>query len=70
MKHFKELRESRKKGMPPGEHVFDTKINRIQIMVHKVKNKFVLYVDGDKLDEYPNLNTAKKAGVEFVKVST
>ena len=70
MKHIKELRESRKKGMPPGEHVFDTKINRVQIMVHKVKNKFVLYVDGDKLDEYPNLNTAKKAGVEFVKVST
>ena len=36
-------------------------------MVHKDKNKFALYIDKEKLDDYPNLNMAKKAGMEFVK---
>ena len=53
--------------MPPGEHVFDTKIAGISVMVHKIKNKFVTYVDNDKLDTFRDLNTAKKAGAEFVK---
>jgi hypothetical protein len=64
MKNFKEMR---KKGMPPGEHVFDTKINRVHLMVHKEKGKFVTYVDKEKLDTYPNLAMAKKAGQEFIK---
>ena len=45
MKTFTEIREKRKKGMPPGEHIFDTKIKGIHVMVHKEKNKFVTYVD-------------------------
>lgn len=64
MKNFKEMR---KKGMPPGEHVYDTKINRVHLMVHKEKGKFVTYVDMDKLDSYTNLAMAKKAGQEFIK---
>ena len=67
MKTFSELREARRKKMPPGEHVFDTKIKGIEVMVHKEKGKFVVYVDGDKLDVFRDLNSAKKAGSEFVK---
>lgn len=67
MKTFRDIREARSKGMPPGDHVFDKKVSGVQIMVHKEKNKFVTYVDGDKLDDYKDLNTAKKAGMEFVK---
>jgi|TARA_B110000902_G_scaffold262712_1_gene340155 hypothetical protein len=66
MKKFSEIREAKKK-MPPGEHVFDTKISGISVMVHKIKNKFVTYVDNDKLDTFRDLNTAKRAGAEFVK---
>ena len=36
-------------------------------MVHKDKGKFVLYIDREKLDTYRDLNSAKKAGMEFVK---
>ncbi|OUT94625.1 MAG: hypothetical protein CBB96_05535 [Gammaproteobacteria bacterium TMED36] len=67
MKKFKQLREAKKKRMPPGDHVYDKKISGVEVMVHKEKGKFVLYIDGDKLDDFPNLNTAKKAGDEFVK---
>lgn len=67
MKTFSELREARKGKMPPGEHAFDTKVKGTQIMVHKLKGKFDLYIDGDKLDSYRDLNSAKKAGMEFVK---
>jgi hypothetical protein len=67
MKTFTEIREKRKKGMPPGEHIFDTKIKGIHVMVHKEKNKFVTYVDMEKLDTFRDLNSAKKAGAEFVK---
>lgn len=67
MKTFSELREAAKKGMPPGEHVYDAKVKGVDVMVHKEKNKFVLYIDGDKLDSFRDLNSAKKAGVEFIK---
>lgn len=64
---FSQFREAMKKGMPSGDHVFDKKIKGVEVMIHKEKNKFVLYIDRDKLDEFPNLNMAKKAGMEFVK---
>jgi hypothetical protein len=67
MKTFLEIREAMRKDMPPGEHVFDTKIKGIEVMVHKEKGKFTTYVDREKLDTYPNLNIAKKAGIEYVK---
>jgi len=37
MKTFLQLREAMKKGMPPGEHVFDTKMKGVKIMIHKIK---------------------------------
>ena len=67
MKTFLQIREKRIIKMPPGEHVFDTKVKGIEVMVHKEKNKFVTYVDMEKLDTFRDLNSAKKAGLEFVK---
>lgn len=67
MQTFSELREAMKKGMPPGQHVFDKKVKGIMVMVHKEKGKFVTYVDGDKLDTYRTQKEAEKAGMEFVK---
>lgn len=64
---FKELREKRSRGMPPGQHVYDKKVKGITVMVHKEKNMFVTYVDGDKLDSFKDLRSAQKAGHEFVK---
>ena len=37
MKTFVQIREAMKKGMPPGKHVFDKKVGKIEVMVHKEK---------------------------------
>jgi len=63
MKQFNELRRK----MPPGEHVSDFKVDRVPVMVHKDKGKFVAYVDGDKLDVYKSQKEAEKAATQFVK---
>ena len=63
MKLFTELR----KKMPPGEHISDFKVNRISVMIHKDKGKFVAYVDGDRLDAYKSQKEAEKAATQFVK---
>ena len=63
MKLFTELRNK----MPPGEHISDFKVNRISVMIHKDKGKFVAYVDGDKLDVYKSQKEAEKAATQFVK---
>lgn len=63
MKLFTELRNK----MPPGEHLSDFKVDKIQVMVHKDKGKFVAYVDGDKLDTYRSQSEAEKAATQFVK---
>jgi hypothetical protein len=63
MKLFTELR----KKMPPGEHVSDFKVDRIPVMVHKDKGKFIAYVDGDRLDAYISQKDAEKAATQFVK---
>ena len=48
MKQFNELRQK----MPPGEHIKDFKVDRIPVMIHKEKGKFVAYVDGDEWVEF------------------
>lgn len=63
MKTFKELREAK---MPPGKQVFGKKIKGVDVMVHKQGNKFVAYVDGDKLDTYNSQKEAEKMAKEFV----
>ena len=52
MKSFVQIREATKKGMPPGEHVYDGKVGKHKIMIHKEKNKFVAYIDMEKLDTF------------------
>jgi len=68
---FQELREKKIKGMPPGEHVFGPKkMNGRSVMVHKTdEGMFCLYIDNEKLDEYPTLARAKKSAEEFVKAA-
>jgi len=66
MKTFKQLREAKGK-MPPGEHVFDKKVNRHSVMVHKDGKGFTVYIDGDKLDTYRSQKEAEKMGVAFAK---
>lgn len=67
MKTFVGLREAMRKGMPPGEHVFDTKVRGVEVMVHKEKGKFVTYIDREKLDSYNSLKAAKIAAMAFLK---
>lgn len=55
--------------MPPGQHVFDTKVKGTEIMIHKHRGKYQLYIDGEKLDDFSKMDAAKKAGTEFVKAA-
>jgi hypothetical protein len=52
--------------MPKGEHVFGKKTKGFSIMVHKDQDRYVTYVDGDRLDDYETQKEAEKAGLEFV----
>ena len=45
---FRHLREKMSKGMPPGEHVYDKKINGVTLMIHKEKGKFITYIDNER----------------------
>ena len=36
-------------------------------MIHKEKNQFVTYIDGDRLDAYRSQREAEKAATEFMK---
>jgi len=64
MKTFQQIRE---KKMPAGQHVFDKKVNRHTVMVHKDNKGFSVYIDGDKLDTFRNQKEAEKAGIAFAK---
>jgi len=67
MKTYKQLRETMEKGMPPGVHVYDKKFGKIQLMIHKEKNLFSVYIDGEKLDSYKTQKEAEQMGKEFIK---
>lgn len=64
MKTFQQIRE---KKMPAGQHVFDKKVNRHSVMVHKDNKGFSVYIDGDKLDTFKSQKEAEKAGIAFAK---
>jgi hypothetical protein len=64
MKTFQQIRE---KKMPAGQHVFDKKVNRHTVMVHKDNKGFSVYIDGDKLDTFKSQKEAEKAGIAFAK---
>jgi len=67
MKTFDQIRELTGRK-PEGQVVVNKKVGRIQIMVHKERNGFVAYVDGDRLDIYRSKAEAEKAATEFIKV--
>ena len=66
MKSFTQIREKTSK-MPPGEHVFDKKVGKVKVMVHKTNKGFDVYVDGDKLDTYRSKSEAQRMGIQFAK---
>jgi hypothetical protein len=66
MKTFLQLRELTGRK-PIGKPVFDKKINRVPVKIHNEKNKFVVYIDGDRLDAYNSQKEAEKAAIEFMK---
>jgi hypothetical protein len=66
MKTFTQLRELTGRK-PEGNPLVDKRVGRIKIKVHKERNGYVAYVDGDRLDSYRSKNEAEKAATEFVK---
>ena len=66
MKTFSQIRELAGRK-PQGQMVFNKKIKGVKVMVHKERNGFVAYVDGDRLDSYKSSKEAEKAATEFVK---
>ena len=66
MKTFLQLRELTGRK-PIGKPVFDKKINRIPVKIHKENNMFVVYIDGDRLDTYKSQAEAEKSAKEFMK---
>ena len=66
MKTFSQLRELTGRK-PIGKAVFDKKINRIPVKIHKEKNMFIVYIDGDRLDAYKSQAEAEKSAKEFMK---
>jgi|TARA_Y100000389_G_C17451818_1_gene515395 hypothetical protein len=66
MKDFSQLRELAGRK-PKGRKVYDKKVKGISVVVHSDQNKFVTYVDGDRLDAYRSQREAEKAGLEFIK---
>ena len=66
MKTFLELRELTGRR-PERKIVFDKKIKGVKVMIHKERNGFVAYIDGDRLDVYKSQREAEKAASEFMK---
>ncbi len=66
MKTFLQLRELAGRH-PAGKMVFNKKIKGVKVMIHKEKNQFVTYIDGDRLDAYRSQREAEKAATEFMK---
>lgn len=68
MKTFKSLRESLDRK-PSGKKVYDQKMGKHKVLIHDEAAGYVVYIDGDRLDDYDDLSAAKKAAAEFVKMN-
>ena len=66
MIEFKTLRELAGRK-PSGQVVMNKKIDRIPVKITKEMNKFVVYIDNDRLDAYRTQREAEKMAKEFVK---
>ena len=58
VKNFKEFRE---------QVTYNKSINKVPVKIQKTGNKFIAYVDGDKLDTYRSEAEALKMAKEFIK---
>ena len=66
MKTFLDLRELTGRK-PEGKIVFNKKMKGVKVVIHKERNGFVTYIDGDRLDWYRSQREAEKAASEFMK---
>lgn len=66
MKTFTQLREKLDRH-PSGQMVFNKKIDRVPVMIHKEVSGYVVYIDGDRLDSYKTQREAEKSATQFVK---
>ena len=66
MKTFRQLREKLNR-QPSGQMVFNKKMDRIPVSIHKEKSGFVVYIDGDRLDAYKTQKEAEKMAKQCVK---
>tara|TARA_B100000900_G_C20510874_1_gene687926 strand:- start:303 stop:515 length:213 start_codon:yes stop_codon:yes gene_type:complete len=66
MKQFVQLRELAGRK-PSGSVIFNKKIDRVPVKITKEMNKFVVYIDNDRLDAYRTQREAEKMAKEFVK---
>lgn len=66
MKTFVQLRELAGRK-PTGDIIFNKKIDRIPVKITKEMNRFVVYIDNDRLDAYRSQREAEKMAKEFVK---
>ena len=66
MKTFLDLRELAGRK-PEGKIVFNKKMKGVKVVIHKERNGFVAYNDGDRLDVYRSQREAEKAASEFMK---
>tara|TARA_B100000941_G_C28397686_1_gene496307 strand:- start:363 stop:581 length:219 start_codon:yes stop_codon:yes gene_type:complete len=66
MKTFLDLRELAGRK-PEGKMVFNKKMKGVKVVIHKERNGFVAYIDGDRLDVYRSQREAEKAASEFMK---
>ena len=66
MKTFLDLRELTGRK-PEGKIVFNKKMKGVKVVIHKERNGFVTYIDGDRLDLYRSQREAEKAASEFMK---
>jgi hypothetical protein len=66
MYSFRSIRE-KAKSSHHGDMVFNRKVGRAQVMIHKESDEYVVYIDDDKLDGYPSQEEAEKNAKEFVK---
>jgi hypothetical protein len=67
LKTFKELTEALKKTV--GEVIYNKKIgkNTIVITMDKKSKKFIVYINGDRLDQYSTKGQATKMATQFAK---
>lgn len=64
MKSFRQIRERK---VIQGTPVSSKRINKHNVSIVKHNNKFVVYIDKEKLDAYRSQKEAEKMGAAFAK---